>query len=326
MCVWIGGLIQIMEMYLKKFLHYIRFERGYATNTIAAYHRDLRQMIDFMRESGVSAWGDLNARVLEAYVTMLQDHAYSVPTVLRKVAAVRSFLNFLFSEGLIPDAWTDWLRQPKGRQRLPYVLSEDEVIRLLNAASRGTSQQASRALRLRNRALLELLYATGLRATETVNLMLRDVDLEQGRVRCVGKGDKERLIPLHPSACEILRRYIEEAREDLLSHARDGARVSRRSERHLFLNHHGRSLTRQGVWFILRKCAEEAGLTRKVTPHTLRHTFATHLLNGGADLREVQQFLGHANITTTQIYTKVSNRHKRKIYDQAHPRAYAKDT
>ncbi len=314
-----------MEIYLQKFLNYIRFERGYAANTIAAYRRDLKQMIDFLYENRISAWEDLSAEVLEAYVAMLQDRAYSVATVLRKVAAVRSFLHFLFSEGLIPDAWTDWLRQPKGRQRLPYVLSEEEVTRLLNAASRGDSQQASQALNLRDRALLELLYATGLRATEVINLTLNDVDFEQGRVRCVGKGNKERLIPLYASVCAILRRYIAGAREDLLSHAGDDCDIPYRSKQYLFLNHHGHPLTRQGVWFIIRKCAREAGLAKKVTPHTLRHTFATHLLDGGADLREVQQFLGHANITTTQIYTKVSNRRKRKVYDQAHPRAYAKD-
>jgi integrase/recombinase XerD len=314
-----------MEIYLQKFLNYIRFERGYAANTIAAYRRDLKQMIDFLYDNRISAWDDLSAGVLEAYMAMLQDHAYSIPTILRKVAAVRSFLHFLFSEGLIPDAWTDWLRQPKGRQRLPYVLSEEEVTRLLNAASGGDSQQASPALNLRDRALLELLYATGLRATEVINLTLNDIDFEQGRVRCVGKGNKERLIPLYSSVCEILQRYIAEAREDLLSHVGDDSNISSRSKQCLFLNHHGHPLTRQGVWFIIRKCAREADLAKKVTPHTLRHTFATHLLDGGADLREVQQFLGHANITTTQIYTKVSNRRKRKVYDQAHPRAYAED-
>jgi integrase/recombinase XerD len=308
-----------MDAYLQKFLQYIRFERGYAANTVAAYHSDLEQMMNFLRENRIAAWRDLTAGVLEAYVAMLQDRAYSVPTVLRKVAAARSFLTFLFSEGLIPEAWADWLRQPKGRQRLPYVLSEAEVTRLLEAASGEKGKQTPRSpLHCRDRALLELLYATGLRATEVVNLSLNDVDFVQGRVRCVGKGNKERWIPLYPSVCAILRRYIEDGRKKLLepTYSTDSS-----AENRLFLNHHGHPLTRQGVWFILKQRAEEAGLAKKVTPHTLRHTFATHLLDGGADLREVQQFLGHANITTTQIYTKVSNRRKRRVYDQAHPRA-----
>jgi integrase/recombinase XerD len=302
----------MMDAYLQKFLQYIRFERGYAANTIMAYRSDLEQMMDFLKEHQVSAWCDLTAGILDAYVAMLQDQAYSVPTVLRKVAAARSFLTFLFSEGLIPEAWADWLRQPKGRQRLPYVLSEAEVTRLLEAASGERGKQTP--LHCRDRALLELLYATGLRATEVVNLSLNDVDFVQGRVRCIGKGNKERWIPLYPSICKILRRYIEAGRRELLESIHS-------TEKHLFLNHHGHPLTRQGVWFILKQRAEEAGLAEKVTPHTLRHTFATHLLDGGADLREVQQFLGHANITTTQIYTKVSNRRKRRVYDQAHPRA-----
>ncbi len=315
-----------MDEYLQKFLHYIRFERGYAANTIAAYRSDLEQLAGFLQEKRVSAWDDLTAEILDAYVAMLQAQAYSVSTVLRKVAAARSFLNFLFSEGLISDAWADWLQQPKGGQRLPYVLSEEEVTRLLEAASGENSQQAQTPyspLHLRDRALLELLYATGLRASEAVGLTLNDVDFVQGRVRCIGKGDRERWIPLYPSMCELLRRYIEEAREDLLPSVKRARSTEIASEKQLFLNRHGRPLTRQGVWFILRQCAQEAGLTDKVTPHTLRHTFATHLLDGGAGLREVQQFLGHANITTTQIYTKVSNRRKRRIYDQAHPRAYA---
>ncbi len=249
--------------------------------------------------------------MLEAYVGML--HArYSVSTVSRKVAAARSFFNFLFAEGVTPESLVGWLKQPKEEHHLPHTLSKMEVNALLDSVA-----EEETPLGLRDWALLEILYATGLRATEVVDLKIGDVDFERGAVRCMGKGNKERIIPLHQKARDVLSHYIEQGRAFLL---RD------RNEQHIFLNHNGASLTRQGVWFILRQCATEVGLEDKVTPHTLRHTFATHLLDGGADLRELQQFLGHANITTTQIYTEVSSRRKREAYNRAHPRAYSSES
>lgn len=297
-----------MDIYLQRFLRYIKFERGYTDNTLAAYEKDLAQFQQFVQKTGIDAWGKLHPDVLESFVADLQDQDYSTSTVARKVASVRSFLNFLFAEGVIERELVDWLHQPKVGKRLPRTLSRDAVERLLAAASVEETPLA-----LRDRALLEILYATGLRATEAVSLKVADVDLDNGTVLCMGKGNKERMIPLYPAAQACLRRYVETGRPFLL---RDAA------EKVLFLNNLGHPLTRQGLWFLVQHYAQAAGLEAWVTPHTLRHTFATHLLDGGADLRELQQFLGHANITTTQIYTEISSQRKREVYDQAHPRAH----
>ena len=297
-----------MQTRLKQFLDYVQYERGYAANTVAAYRRDLAQLLDFMQGQEVTSWSALTPELLERFVASLQAQDYSDATVARKIAAARSFLHFLFTEGDLPRELTEWLPQPKVGRRLPHALTEEEVERLLGAAA-----AADTPLKLRDRALLEVLYATGLRATEAVALRASDVDLTGGVLRCVGKGNKERLIPLHPRAQQILGRYLSEARPFLLTNA---------SETTLFLNRVGHSLTRQGLWFIIQQYAREAGLEERVTPHTLRHSFATHLLDGGAELSEVQQFLGHVSITTTQIYTEVSSQRKRAVYDQAHPRAF----
>lgn len=297
-----------METYLQRFLHYLEFERGYSANTLAAYENDLTQFRQFVQASGVKAWDALAPDVLEGFVGALQGRNYKAATVARKVATVRSFLNFLFAEGVVDHDLVNWLHQPKVGKRLPRTLSYDAVKQLLDAASLEETPLA-----LRDRALLELLYATGLRATEAVNLTIGDVDLKGGTVLCMGKGSKERIIPVHTAALACLQRYIEEGRPFLL---RDAA------EKAFFLNNLGKPLTRQGLRFLVQHYAQAAGLESWVTAHTLRHTFATHLLDGGADLREVQQFLGHANITTTQIYTEISSQRKREVYDRAHPRAH----
>ncbi|MDY0019322.1 MAG: site-specific tyrosine recombinase XerD [Anaerolineae bacterium] len=298
-----------MEAQLQQFLHYIQFERGYTANTLAAYHNDLEQLQDFLKEAHVAGWEGVTPDLLDDFLTSLGASEYNPTTIARKVASVRSFFHFLFTEGVISSELAEWLRQPRVGRRLPHALSEEDVQRLIQAADADGT-----ALETRDRALLELMYATGLRATEVVTLTLQDVNTKEGTVRCTGKGNKERLIPLYETACKALQVYIQEARPFLL---RDPGKGS------LFLNRGGRPLTRQGIWFIIQHYAKKVGLEDRVTPHTLRHTFATHLLTGGAELREVQQFLGHASITTTQIYTEVSNQRKRAVYDQAHPRAFS---
>ncbi len=297
-----------MQSDLQHFLRYVRFERGYSANTVAAYAGDLAQFQEFVQAAGVTQWDALCPEILDDFVASLQDQDYSTATRSRKIAAVRSFLHFLFAEGVLKSELADWLHQPKAGKRLPQTLSRTAVQKLLAAAAVEDTP-----LGLRDRALLEVLYATGMRASEVVNLTVNNVDLENGVVACIGKGDKERIIPLYPTALACVKRYIEEGRPFLL---RDTA------EKTLFLNNLGKPLTRQGIWFLVQYYAHAAGLEATVTPHTLRHTFATHLLDGGADLREVQQFLGHASITTTQIYTEVSSQRKREVYDQAHPRAH----
>ncbi len=300
-----------VEKQVQQFLNYIKFERGYSPNTLAAYQRDLEQLLDYVITEGVADWKQLTPEALEEFAGMLNEQAYTPATVVRKTAAARSFLRFLFTEGIISSELAGWLQQPKIGRRLPHALSQAEVAQLLQASAVQTTP-----LGLRDHALLEVLYAAGLRATEATALRVNDVNFQEGSVRCVGKGDKERVIPLHEQALQALREYNSTGRPFLL---RDN------KEQTLFLNHTGRPLTRQGLWLIIQHYAREAGIAAQVTPHTLRHSFATHLLDGGADLREVQQFLGHANITTTQIYTEVSSQRKRLAYDQAHPRAFEND-
>lgn len=297
-----------MTLEFTHFLRHLEFERGYSANTLVAYRTDLQQFQRFVRQQQVEAWAALSTGVLDGFLEMLQERDYRPATVARKVAAVRSFLHFLFAEGVVEESLAEWLHQPKVGKRLPRVLSISEVDALLAAASADETP-----LGLRDSALLELLYATGMRASEVVRLRRDDVDLHAGVVRCWGKGNKERVLPLYPEVVAVLRRYIDEGR-DFLRHDS--------SEATLFLNRAGSPLTRQGLWFLVQHYAGAAGLDNDVTPHTLRHTFATHLLEGGAELREVQQFLGHASITSTQIYTEVSSRRKRKVYDHAHPRAH----
>jgi integrase/recombinase XerD len=295
-----------MDTYIRRFLHYLKFERGYSPHTLSAYEHDLQQFLTFVDELGAPALADLDPEELEDFITVLQQQ-YKSSTVARKVASARAFLRFLYAEGVVGPEYLDWLHQPKIEKRLPHTLSLDQVSRLLDAAS-----DTEGALGLRDRALLEILYATGMRASEVVGLEVDDVDLTGATVRCFGKGSKERIVPLYPAVVEVLSAYVQTGRRFLM---RDP------QERALFLNNHGGGLTRQGLWFLVQHYAEVAGLASWVTPHTLRHTFATHLLEGGAELREVQQLLGHASITTTQIYTEVSSRRKREAYDRAHPRA-----
>ncbi len=296
-----------MNFHTEQFLKYIEYERGYADNTLAAYRGDLKQLLAFVDEEGLKSWQELTPEMLQDFVGWLHER-YSSSSVARKVAASRSFLKFLFAEGVLESDMTEWLQQPKVGRRLPKALTHEEIEMLLEAAA-----QDETPLGLRDHALIEVLYASGLRATEAVALATHDIDFEQGTLRCMGKGSKERIIPLHNKALKATKTYITKGRPFILRKAKETI---------LFLNHIGQPLTRQGLWFIVQQCAEVAGLEDKVTPHTLRHTFATHLLEGGADLRELQQFLGHASISTTQIYTKVTSRRKREAYDQAHPRAF----
>jgi integrase/recombinase XerD len=237
--------------------------------------------------------------------------------VARKVAAVKSFCHFLLRTGVISENPAEDLDSPHVKKQLPKTLSTAEVDRLLALPAEGGRSPKA----LRDAALLELLYATGMRVSEVAHLTLDDLDLESGTVRCIGKGNKERVMPLYPKAVESLRDYLENGRSAFLGAETGPALRGNREERTLFLNPRGERLTRQGLWLIIKGYAREINLEDKVTPHTLRHSFATHMLDGGAGLREVQRLLGHANISTTQVYTHVSRDRLRQVYDEAHPRA-----
>lgn len=244
------------------------------------------------------------------YVAHLRDRGYKDATVARKVAASKSFFSFLCADGFIEQDPTEHLKSPQVGKSLPRALTPQEVDELLEQPSRRNTPEARR-----DKSMLELLYATGLRVSELVALEVNDVALESDPVtiRCTGKGDHDRVRPLRNSATEELRQYIFHIRPKLVRNRRESA---------LFVNRRGERLTRQGFWLILKNYAREAGLDKAITPHTLRHTFATHMLSGGMPLRNVQEALGHASISTTQIYTHLTDKQKRNDYDKAHPRAY----
>lgn len=286
-------------------------ERGVSPNTLAAYRSDLNQLVEYLKANHFngngSGWEDVDEDMMSQYLLHLHALEYSDTTRARKVASSKSLFGFLLDEGIVQRDPTENISSPRIGRSLPDTLSAEDVNSLLASASEQDSADG-----MRDHAMFELLYASGLRVTELMSLNLDDIDLEQGSVRCLGKGGKERVIPIHDSAVAVLRRYIDEARPSF---------VKKSSERSLFLNMRGQRLSRQGFWLILKAHTKRAGITKKITPHTLRHSFATHLLQGGAPLRHVQELLGHSSITTTQVYTHLTSEHVRTEYDKSHPRA-----
>ena len=300
-----------MDLEIERFLSYMAVERGVSRNTLSAYRSDARQLHDFLdgssgEDSAAIDWRSVGAADVTAYLLHLRGKEYSDTTLARKVASTRSFFGFLFHEGVIDEDPTDKMSAPKVGRSLPKALSVEEVDALLDFPA-DPSPEA-----MRDRAMLEVLYASGIRVSELVSLDNGDVDMEHGYVRCFGKGSKERLVPIHPGAVEALSAYVEHGRPQLYSKKSEGA---------LFLNRRGARLTRQGFWTILKGAAARAGITTSISPHTLRHSFATHLLRGGAPLRHVQELLGHSSITTTQVYTHLTSEHVRAEYQKSHPRA-----
>ena len=292
------------------FLAYLELERGLSRNTLGAYRSDLLQFGEFLDRRGLGVMearhGDLAAFLSELAAGEGERPAVAAATLQRKVACLRSFYRHLRREGLIEHDPTADLRGPRKTGRLPRVLSRDEVALLLGQP-RGTAPLA-----LRDRALLEVMYACGLRASEAIGLHASDVDLEEGMLRARGKGSKERLVPIGRQAVAALRAYEQRGRPALVGHA---------VQTQLFVNHRGGALTRQGLYKIVQGHARGAGLEQKMSPHTLRHSFATHLLAGGCDLRSLQEMLGHADLATTQVYTHLSAERLKDVYFRAHPRA-----
>jgi len=289
------------------YLAELEFERGLSRNTLEAYRSDLLQLGGWLERTGADALTAQHSD-LAGFLSELAGQGASPATLQRKAACLRSFYRHLRREGTVEHDPTADLRAPKKSQKLPQVLSRDEVARLLSTP-RGTSPST-----LRDRAILELMYACGLRASEATGLELRDLDLESGLLRASGKGSKERIVPVGGEAITAVRAWLERGRPKLVGLA---------PEPHLFVNHRGAGLTRQGLYKIVQRHAKTAGLDGKMSPHTLRHTFATHLLAGGCDLRALQEMLGHADIATTQIYTHLSAERLRDVYFDAHPRATA---
>ncbi len=300
-----------MDERIGQFLNFLSVEKNASGNTIAAYRNDLNQFRGFLQSEGLGdGLGNLTQDQIVRYVEHLRNaQKYKDATVARKVAAVKSFYGFLAAEGLIDSDPTEQLKSPQVGKTLPRALTVAEVDELLEQPARRNTPEARR-----DKAMLELLYATGLRVTELISLDVNDIALESDpvTVRCIGKGERERILPLHQRPVDELRQYIFHVRPKLVRNRRETA---------LFVNRRGERLTRQGFWLILKNYARDAKLDKAITPHTLRHTYATHMLSGGMPLRNVQDALGHASISTTQIYTHLTDDQKRREYDKAHPRA-----
>lgn len=299
-----------MDDCIAQFLNFLAVEKNASNNTIAAYRNDLTQFERYVvGKVGSAGWGKVTGGQVVQFVSELREQAYKEATVARKIAAVKSFFGFLSAEAMVELDPTEQLKSPQVGKSLPRALTTQEVDELLEQPARRNTPEARR-----DKAMLELLYATGLRVTELVSLDISDIALESDpiTVRCVGKGDRERILPLHQRPVDELRQYIFHVRPRLVRNRRETA---------LFVNRRGERLTRQGFWLILKNYAREAKLDKAITPHTLRHTYATHMLSGGMPLRNVQDALGHASISTTQIYTHLTDDQKRAQYDKAHPRA-----
>ncbi|WP_174613660.1 site-specific tyrosine recombinase XerD [Virgibacillus ihumii] len=292
---------------IEDFIHYLQVERGLSDNTLKSYQRDLKQYMAFIENHiHKKSWNDVERNDIIGFLYELKDNGKSAATISRAISSIRAYHQFLIRDQQVNQDASIHIETPKKEQKLPKVLSSKDVEKLL------TFQEDS-PLSIRNKAMLELLYASGLRVSELISLKVSDLHLTMGFLRCFGKGSRERIVPLGDVAKEAVEKYLREARGQLTRRRQD--------KNALFVNQHGRPLSRQGFWKILKGIARQSGIKKEITPHTLRHSFATHLLENGADLRSVQEMLGHADISTTQIYTHINKSRLKDIYQSYHPRA-----
>lgn len=297
----------MLNFAFEDFFHYLQIERGLSDNTLKSYRRDLNQYCHYIdKVTQKTDWKTVSRSDIIGFLHMLKDDGKSSATISRVISSTRAFHQFLIREQLVDQDPSLHIETPQKERKLPKILSSGDIETLLAIPQNSP-------LNIRNKAMLELLYATGLRVTELITLKVSDLHLTMGFVRCLGKGSKERIVPLGDVAKIALDVYLKEARDILTKRQLD--------EHMLFVNQHGRPLSRQGFWKILKTVARELGLKSNITPHTLRHSFATHLLENGADLRAVQEMLGHSDISTTQIYTHVTQSRLKDVYQTYHPRA-----
>ncbi|WP_188206074.1 site-specific tyrosine recombinase XerD [Alkalibacillus aidingensis] len=295
-----------MKDAVQDFIHFLKIEKGLADNSISSYQRDLKQYITFMKEQEqLTNIEEIERHHIRSFLSELHLQGKSSASISRMISTIRSFHQFIVREYQVTHDASLHIEKPKTERQLPKVLSNPEVERLLNI-------EGDKPIDLRNKAMIETLYATGLRISELLALKVDDLHLLMGFVRVFGKGGKERIIPLGRHAQHAIQQYVDEARPILLKKNKNDA---------LFLNHRGNNMTRQGFWKVLKALAKSQGIVKEITPHMLRHSFATHLLENGADLRAVQEMLGHSDISTTQIYTHVSKSRLKDIYKDYHPRA-----
>lgn len=283
-----------------EFLRYLLIDKGYSKNTIESYKRDLDKFLEYNKNTSID---NISNEDLKKYIKYLNDNGLNEKSIARNISSLKSFYKFLVISKYISSNTCDSLYLPKIKKSLPSTLTEEEVMSLLDI-------ELTDNFSYRNKAMLELLYATGLRVSELINLKLQDIDFSQDIIRTFGKGSKERIIPIGDYAKEYLEKYIYEYRSSMLK---------REISEYIFLNNHGKQMTRQGFFKIIKKIAKEKGINKELSPHTLRHSFASHLLKYGADLRTIQELLGHSDISTTQIYTHITNEELKQNYNEFHP-------
>ena len=297
-----------MEEYVDEFLDYLEYEKKYSINTLVGYKVDLEQFLTYLKDYGVD-YKEIDYSRISDYLAYLHKLDYSATSINRHLSALRSFYSFLIDRGYTETNPFKIVHGPKKEKKLPNYLKYDEFEDLVNTCKEDT-------LGLRNRMILELLFATGLRVSEAINVKLGDIDFKNREIKVVGKGKKARIVYFNKVCQKVMSEYVLNARQELLKG---------KSSEYLLLNHLGNQITRRGIQTVLDKLINESSVKRKISPHTLRHTFATLLLNEGMDIREVQELLGHERLSTTSIYTHVSNEELRRVYLQNHPRAHKRD-
>jgi len=290
-----------MKQNLKKFLDYLSYQKNYSHNTVKSYREDIIQFIKFIRKKKIKDLGKVDYNILTDFLSFLHQNGYSPKSISRKIASLKSFFNFLYQKRMIKANPVLLLHSPKVPQRLPDFLTVAEILKILD------SVKGENWLSLRDRAILEILYSTGIRVGELVNLKVQDINFVEELVKVKGKGEKERIVPVGKPALNALIDYLEKR--------------PFKNEKYVFLNKYGKKITERSVERLIKKYQRISGIAKEITPHTFRHSFATHLLDRGADLRSVQEFLGHKRITTTQIYTHLTVEKLKKLYLKAHPRA-----
>ncbi|HHT09434.1 MAG TPA: site-specific tyrosine recombinase XerD [Atribacter sp.] len=290
---------------LEAYLQFLYWEKRLSDNTIQSYEQDLEQFVVFLEKKGMVSFSRLDQDIVEKFLRYEAKREIAPASLSRKISALRTFFQYLIREKMSPENCAKLIDSPRFQRKIPDVLDEVEIESLLNAPD------LTKPIGIRDRAILELLYASGLRVSELTSLEFSHLDLENSMLRLWGKGFKERMVPFGEEASEALKRYFQQAREQILKEKRS---------RSIFVGASGQPLTRQNIWVMIKKYSRKAGIEKTVTPHTLRHTFATHLLENGADLRVVQEFLGHSDIVTTQIYTHISKKILREAYARSFPR------
>lgn len=298
----------IMLQILKHFLGFVSLEKGLSANSVASYGSDLQDFIQYLTENSVDSFMDVAREHILDYLGTCKDRDMEVATLARRLVAIKVFFRYLYQEKIIPGDITDVMDSPRMWRVLPEFMSTGEVTAFLNAFPAS----AKDPLVFRNRCILEILYACGLRVSEAADLTLGSINFDENVIRAYGKGARERIVPIGRTAVNFLKKYLAEVRPVLLKDT---------SENALFLSHRGKKLDRVRIWSVVKEAASLAGIQKNIHPHTLRHSFASHLLENGADLRVIQEMLGHADITTTQIYTHVDKRRLLKIHKQFHPRS-----